>query len=95
MPPEKTKTSLNRNKIEKIALVAGVIQPLITLPQIIKIYSNQSAQDVSLITWLGYLIFGIIFLIYGYIFNLRPILYGQIIWVTMQAITVIGILIYG
>ena len=83
-----------KKTVERIALVAGILQPLITLPQIVQIYSNQSAQDVSLATWLGYLIFGVIFLFYGYIFKLRPIFYGQIIWVTMQCVTVIGILLY-
>ena len=76
-------------KIELFALVAGIIQPLITLPQIITIYANQSAKDVSLLTWLGYLFFGITFLFYGIAFKLK------LIWVTMQAITVVGILLYG
>ena len=81
-------------RVEMFALVAGIIQPLITLPQIITIYSNHSATDVSLLTWLGYLFFGITFLFYGVVFKLKPIWIGQIIWVTMQTITVIGILLY-
>ena len=76
-------------------LGAGIIQPLITLPQIITIYSSQSAKDVSLPTWLGYLVFGVIFLVYGLVFNLKPIWVGQIIWVTMQKITVVGIFMYS
>jgi uncharacterized protein with PQ loop repeat len=85
----------NRKRIENFALIAGIVQPLITLPQISAIYSNQSAQDVSLLTWVGYLIFGMTFLIYGLVFNLKPIWVGQIIWVTMQTITVIGIVLYS
>lgn len=84
-----------KKRIELFALVAGVAQPLITLPQIIAIYGNQSAQDVSLLTWLGYLFFGVTFLVYGIAFNLRPIWIGQILWVTMQSITVAGILLYS
>lgn len=83
-----------KKRIEFFALIAGIVQPLITLPQIITIYSNQSAEDVSLLTWIGYLFFGITFLVYGLAFKLKPIWIGQIIWVTMQAITVIGILLY-
>ncbi len=94
MPKRKINTN-NNKRIETFALIAGIIQPLITLPQIIAIYKNQSAQDVSLLTWLGYLFFGIIFLIYGLAFILKPIWIGQIIWVTMQAITVVGILLYS
>jgi len=86
--------SKNKKRIELFALIAGIVQPLITLPQIIIIYGSHSATDVSLLTWLGYLTFGVVFLVYGLVFKLRPIWVGQIIWVTMQAITVIGILLY-
>lgn len=92
MPAQNKQTYMKR--VERFALLAGIVQPLITVPQIISIYSNQSARDVSLLTWLGYLLFGIIFLFYGLVFKLKPIWIGQIIWVTMQTITVVGILIY-
>jgi len=92
---ESIKTEITKKRVGQFALMAGIIQPLITLPQIIEIYSSQSATDVSLLTWVGYLIFGIIFLIYGIVFKLKPIWIGQIIWVTMQLITVTGIIIYG
>lgn len=88
------RTRVNKKHVEIFALVAGIVQPIITLPQIIIIYGNQSASDVSLLTWLGYLFFGVTFLVYGLVFNLKPIWVGQIIWVTMQLITVVGILIY-
>lgn len=84
-----------KKRIEYFALLAGIVQPLITLPQIIAIYGNQSAKDVSLLTWIGYLVFGVTFLIYGIVFNLKPIWVGQMIWVTMQTIVVIGILLYS
>lgn len=90
-----SKIKINKKRVELFALIAGIVQPLITLPQIITIYSNQSATDVSLLTWIGYLFFGITFLFYGVVFSLKPIWIGQIIWVTMQTITVIGILLYS
>lgn len=84
-----------KKRVESFALLAGIAQPLSTLPQIIAIYGNQSANDVSLLTWVGYLIFGIIFLVYGAVFKLKPIWIGQIIWVAMESITVVGILLYS
>lgn len=95
MTMTKNKDDKNKQRIESLALTAGIVQPLITLPQIIAIYGNQSAQDVSLMTWVGYLVFGVTFLVYGIVFHLKPIWVGQIIWVTMQTITVIGILLYS
>lgn len=86
---------LNKRRVEQFALIAGIIQPLLTIPQIYTIYSSHSATDVSLVTWAGYLIFGVVFLVYGAVFKLKPIFYGQIIWVSAQLLTVIGILVYG
>ena len=64
---------VSKKSVGSFALIAGIIQPLITIPQIITIYGNQSAADVSLLTWLGYLFFGITFLVYGLVFKLKPI----------------------
>ena len=89
------KNRKHTKQVERIAFIAGIVQPVITLPQIIAIYSHKSAKDVSLTTWIGYLFFGIIFLLYGLYFNLRPIWAGQIIWVAMQLVTVVGILLYS
>jgi uncharacterized protein with PQ loop repeat len=88
-------SKIDKKRVELVALMAAIVQPLITLPQIVTIYSNQSATDVSLLTWLGYLLFGVIFLVYGLVFKLRPIWVGQILWVTMQTLVVVGILLYG
>lgn len=88
------RSAVYRKRIEGFALAAGIVQPLITLPQILTIYGNQSAKDVSSLTWVGYLTFGIIFLVYGIAFKLKPIWVGQVIWVSMQTIMVIGILTY-
>lgn len=85
---------VSKKSVERFALIAGIIQPLITIPQIVTIYGNQSAADVSLLTWLGYLFFGVTFLVYGIVFNLKPIWIGQIIWVTAQVIVVVGIVLY-
>ena len=85
---------VSKKSVGSFALIAGIIQPLITIPQIITIYGNQSAADVSLLTWLGYLFFGITFLVYGLVFKLKPIWIGQIIWVVAQLTIVVGILLY-
>lgn len=85
---------VSKKSVERFALIAGIIQPLITIPQIIAIYGNQSAADVSLLTWLGYLFFGVTFLVYGIVFRLKPIWIGQIVWVVAQLIIVAGILLY-
>lgn len=85
----------SKDKVEHITLIAGILQPLITLPQIVHIYSSQSAQDVSLLTWVGYLLFAFIFLGYGIIFHLRPIIVTQSIWIAMEIGVIMGVILYG
>jgi uncharacterized protein with PQ loop repeat len=66
-----------------------------TLPQVLLIFSRHSAGNVSLATWLGYLILGLPFLIYGIAFKLRPIIITQSLYILFQILVVIGILHYG
>lgn len=80
---------------EKVALVAGVLQPLMTVPQVWKVYSTQTASGLSIWTWAGYSILGLAFLAYGLAHHLKPVWITQILWFTLQVSVVIGILIYG
>lgn len=81
--------------IYRLTLIAAVFQPLMTLPQAVQIYSTQDATGVSLWTWLGFLFFGSIFLIYGITYRLKPIILAQSLWFVMQLSVVIGILLWG
>ena len=79
----------------KLTLVAAVAQPLMTLPQAVQIYTTQDASGVSLFTWLGFLVFGAIFLAYGIRYRLKPIALAQSIWFVLQLAVVIGIILWG
>ncbi|NCU30265.1 hypothetical protein EOL73_00360 [Candidatus Saccharibacteria bacterium] len=89
----KQTSALIRNT-EKMALLAGVFQPLMILPQISTILVNKSANDVSLATWAGTLLLGLPILLYGIVHRLRPIIVTQIINATLQITVVIAIIIY-
>lgn len=80
--------------IDYLTYVAGVLAPLFTLPQAISIYVNQSAKDVSLLTWISYSIFAVIWLLYGIIHREFQIiiLYTGLLIVNISI--VIGILIF-
>lgn len=80
---------------ERVALIAGVLQPLMTVPQVWKVYSTHSVSGLSIITWAGYCTLGLAFLAYGLAHNLKPVWITQILWFTLQLSVVIGILIYG
>ena len=99
MSKKATKKPDSKEEIEKgflyrLTLVAAVVQPLTTIPQVVQLYSSQDASSLSLYTWLGYALVGLVFLAYGLKYRLVPIALTQILWFTLQMSIVIGILIY-
>src|SRR4051812_16572366 len=60
--------------LDSVVLVAGVIGPLMTIPQILMIYSAHTASGVSAYTWFGYAALDIPWIIYGIAHKERPII---------------------
>lgn len=85
----------DKSFLYRLTLVASVAQPLTTVPQVVKIYQSQDATGLSLFTWLGYALIGLVFLAYGLKYRLVPIILTQTIWFSLQMAVVAGILIYG
>jgi len=82
------------DSIDSLALVVGIVQPLITLPQIYLIYSTQDATGISMIMWAGYNVASVILLIYGLRHKLVPIIVAQVLWLIVQTPMVIAALIF-
>ncbi|MDP6647897.1 MAG: hypothetical protein QGH34_00690 [Candidatus Woesearchaeota archaeon] len=83
------------NFMDKAVYVVGAIGPLMTLPQISKIWFEKNASGVSILSWSAFLFYAIFWLIYGIIHKEKPIIFAYILWVTLQSLVVIGIIIYG
>jgi len=81
--------------LDNIVLFGGLLIPLISMPQLIKIWIEQSAKDVSLISWTGYLIGATVFFIYGIAHKEKPLIlvYGLSMLVDLSIL--ISILIFG
>ncbi len=78
----------------RLTLVAAVAQPLMTLPQAVQLYTTHDTSGLSLATWLGYAVIGLVFLAYGLKYHLVPIVMAQTIWFVLQMSVVVGILLY-
>lgn len=90
--PHKNK---QKNIVDKLVYFAGILTPISTLPQVFKIWINKSAVDVSIFTWMPYLIFAMIWLWYGIIHKEKPIIVLNLGLVIVNIFVVIGILMYG
>jgi len=97
MQSKQTVTALadkDRSFLYRLTLVAAVAQPLITIPQVVVVYATHDVSGLSLFTWLGYALIGLVFLAYGVRYRLKPIALTQIIWFVLQMSIVVGILLY-
>lgn len=84
-----------KKEILEVALIVAVIQPLTVLPQIIHIFNQHSAKDVSLLTWVLLLIFNALNLVYAVVFRVKPMIINNIVWVIIDAMVVAGVAMYG
>jgi len=80
--------------IDNLIYVIALFGPIVSIPQIIKIYFYQNASGVSTFTWTGYLIGSIFWLIYGIIHKEKPIIFSSILWIIIEIFIFIGTIIY-
>ena len=76
--------------IDAIGFVGGGLVTLGIIPQVIRIFRLKSAREISALFNIGLLLGMILFLVYGILLSLTPI----IIWNTI-GIILISILLYG
>lgn len=81
--------------VDRLMSIASVLHPLSAVPQIVKIYSEKSGAGVSLPTWAGFAVLGLIFLAYGIVHKLKPFIVMQILWLIVDVLVVVGVLIYS
>ncbi len=91
------KDSFNKweNFFDGFIYFIAVFGPIMTLPQIYKIWIEQNAIGVSAITWSAYIVSSAFWFIYGVAHKDKPIIFTQIIWIVLDIIIVIGTLIYA
>jgi len=84
-----------QDSFDKLMYFVAVVIPLMTIPQIIKIWNNKSAQDVSLETWVAYLISAILWLIYAIKHKEKPLILNSILWILLELLVIAGVIFYG
>jgi MtN3 and saliva related transmembrane protein len=84
-------------RFDRFMVVAGLISPIATIPQVIKVFAthSQHASGQSLITWLVYTVLALLWVIYGALKREMAIIAGNGLGVIMYGLVVIGILIHA
>jgi uncharacterized protein with PQ loop repeat len=81
--------------IDRAMMFVSILNPLAAIPQAVTIYANHSATNVSLATWLSFMLVGIVLTFYSIGHWIKPMIINQILWFAVDIAIVIGILIYG
>ena len=81
--------------IDKLVYVVGIAGPVMTLPQVTKIWLNKNAAGISLPTWITYAAASLIWTVYGVIHKDKPITISSLMFVVVNLLVVVGALIYG
>src|ERR1700677_2546237 len=89
------KKSANARLADRATLVVAILEPLITIPQMIVIFTSKTAAGVSLITWVGYELLTIVWLWYAIVHKDRLIFLYQGLFFIIQTGVIIGGLMYG
>ena len=81
--------------LDHIVLVVGILGPAMTIPQVLKIWLEQSAAGVSLISWSAYLLLDMTWITYGVVHKVKPIIISYIVWIVLEIFLIAGIVRYG
>ena len=80
--------------LDKTLLAVAIIGPIMSLPQIIKIYTLKNAASISTISFSAFAFFNILWLTYGIVHKEKPIIIAYILWLISNIAIITGSLIY-
>src|SRR4051794_12037344 len=81
--------------INGAAATAGIIGPLMTMPQLLKIYVDHNASGISVISWFAWMVLDIPFVIYGIVHKDKVIIMTYTAWFFLNLLVAVGALMYG
>lgn len=81
--------------LDKIILLSAVFGPLTIIPQVLKIWVDQNASGVSVISWGGFLIGAIFWMLYGVAHRQLPIIIANSITLVFTFLIVLGAILLG
>lgn len=81
--------------IDRAIYFFGLIGPVMTIPQLTKIWIGQSAMGVSVLSWATYLVVAIFWLMYSGLHHDKPMMIISGIWIVLDFFIVLGVVLYS
>ena len=84
-----------RDYFDNIIYAVAIIAPVLNLPQLFEVWFNRNASGVSFISWFGFSIVSVIWLIYGILHKEKPIIFMNSALAVIQGLVALGVVLYG
>jgi uncharacterized protein with PQ loop repeat len=84
-----------KNTMDKLIYAGGLLAPIVTIPQLYKIWIEKNAAGVSVISWSAFLIAAIFWITYGVAHKTKPIIFVYSILAIIEILIIIGTLLYA
>lgn len=87
-------TKAKGSPLEELVMIVAIAEPLMTLPQVIQIWTTQDVRSLSLVTWVLYVVASSIWFVYGLKIHNRALIITSSLWTIMELAVITGILIW-
>lgn len=81
--------------IDYLVILFGLVIGIATVPQAWIIWSNKSAEDVSLVAWSVYAVNAAVLLLYSLVHREYPLVVGATLLIVLDSLVVVGVVLYG
>jgi uncharacterized protein with PQ loop repeat len=95
VPPDPVVTAAPATGLEKILRALSVVTMVMTVPQVLAVWTGPSASGVSLVSWAAYLGSACLWFVYGLQKRDKTIYVACVGWVALDAAIVAGVIVRG
>lgn len=81
-----------RTLLDHVAAAGAFVYPLTGLPQLLLVFRGE-INGVSVMSWLGFLLFSLLFFAYGVVHRIKPIMITNLLWIVIDAMIVTGLIV--
>jgi uncharacterized protein with PQ loop repeat len=89
------RSSPSAGSLEKLLGILSVATMLMTVPQVLTIWTGGNADGVSLVSWTAYLLSACLWFVYGIQKHDKTIYLACIGWIFLDAAVVVGVIVHG
>lgn len=78
-----------KQRVQVAAYIVGVGGNLAVIPQLLAVW-NGPAPGLAILTWILFICFGLIWLLYAIVNNQKPLIITQLLGLTFNTLVVVG-----